>query len=496
METMTSTLLQQHATQTATTTAHHYQHRSHHHPHHHHHNNQQQLHHLHSHHTTTTTTTTQAAAAATVAAAAMAWSTEKLRFSCVDNIGLRQLWKLIALDSSSSRNNNNNNNNSITTNGVNINECAAMQHSKHNNNVDTIQQMQENCLSNNNNNEKNDFENYMNDYLSQRDILPPHRMSLLKFLALNALELSAPATPALLEHNQNNQHFNANVKPPGWMQLSGHPESIVPTTAGIVRKRVASLTDNEVLAYKLLTQEPQTAKIVPQFYGAQAVNGDNFIELQDLLTGFKDPCVMDIKMGCRTFLESEVTNKTLRPDLYKKMVAVDPLAPTAEEESTQAITKLRYMLFRESMSSSQSKGFRIEALRLRGRPPVKDLKTVRNSDQITQTIEQFLGAKRTVTKELIKRLKHMRMVMEKSAFFQRHEVVGSSIFIVYDDDKVGAWLIDFAKSRPLPAGVNVNHRATWIPGNCEEGLLKGMDELINAFENVYASHGSRKCLQI
>lgn len=280
------------------------------------------------------------------------------------------------------------------------------------------------------------------------------------------------------------------------MQLSGHPESIVPTTAGIVRKRVASLTDNEVFAYKLLTQEPQTAKIVPQFYGAQEVNGENFIELQDLLTGFKDPCVMDIKMGCRTFLESEVTNKTLRPDLYKKMVAVDPLAPTAEEETAQAITKLRYMLFRESMSSSQSKGFRIEALRLRGRQPVKDLKTVRNSDQITQTIEQFLGAKRTVTKELIKRLKHMRMVMEKSAFFQRHEVVGSSIFIVYDDDKVGAWLIDFAKSRPLPAGINVNHRSTWIPGNCEEGLLKGMDELINAFENVFTSHGSRKCLQI
>ncbi|CAD6999196.1 unnamed protein product [Ceratitis capitata] len=337
----------------------------------------------------------------------------------------------------------------------------------------------------------------MTDYLSQRDILPaPHRMSLLKFLAINALELSAPATPALLVHNQTNQHFNTNVKPPGWMQLSGHPESILPTTAGIVRKRVANLTDNEVLAYKMLTQEPQTAKIVPQFYGAQEVNGDYFIELQDLLTGFKDPCVMDIKMGCRTFLESEVTNKTLRSDLYKKMVAVDPLAPTPEEEEAQAITKLRYMLFRESMSSSQSKGFRIEALRLRGRPPVKDLKTVRNSDQITQTIEQFLGAKRSVTKELIKRLKQMRMIMEKSTFFQRHEIVGSSIFIVYDDDKVGAWLIDFAKSRPLPAGVNVNHRATWIPGNCEEGLLKGMDELINAFENVYASHGSRKCLQI
>jgi len=32
----------------------------------------------------------------------MAWSNEKLRFSCIDNIGLKQLWKLIALDTSAS----------------------------------------------------------------------------------------------------------------------------------------------------------------------------------------------------------------------------------------------------------------------------------------------------------------------------------------------------------------------------------------------------------
>lgn len=45
----------------------------------------------------------------------MAWSHEKLRFSCIDNIGLKQLWKLIALDTANaaaptSQNNSNNNN--------------------------------------------------------------------------------------------------------------------------------------------------------------------------------------------------------------------------------------------------------------------------------------------------------------------------------------------------------------------------------------------------
>ena len=46
-----------------------------------------------------------------------------------------------------------------------------------------------------------------------------------------------------------------------------------------------------------------------------------------------------------------------------------------------------------------------------------------------------MGGERAVHKELIKRLK-IRSIIEKSAFFQRHEIVGSSIFIVYDDDKM------------------------------------------------------------
>lgn len=44
-----------------------------------------------------------------------------------------------------------------------------------------------------------------------------------------------------------------------------------------------------------------------------------FIEMQDLLHGFTDPNVIDIKMGTRTFLESEVTNTTGRSDLYQKV---------------------------------------------------------------------------------------------------------------------------------------------------------------------------------
>ncbi|EDW52302.1 inositol-trisphosphate 3-kinase homolog [Drosophila sechellia] len=406
----------------------------------------------------------------------MAWSNEKLRFSCIDNIGLKQLWKLIALDTSAPSK-----------------QRSAM--------MLEVEQQQQQQQQSNNNNERIPNENC--DYLSlQRagqapknhiQSQDPAQMSLLKFLAINALELSAPATPHLLQHQQAHKQ----PKPQGWMQLSGHPESIVPTSTGIVRKRISGLEDSEVHAYRLICKEPQTAQIVPAYFGIQEMQSQHFIELQDLLAGFRDPCVMDIKMGSRTFLESEVSNATLRPDLYQKMIAVDAGAPTPAEHEARAITKLRYMTFRESLSSSHSKGFRIEALRLRGRPPVKDLKTCRSSEQIAQTIEQFLAARRSVQKELLKRLKHMRLVIEQSSFFARHEIIGSSIFIVYDDDRVGVWLIDFAKCRELPPQVTVDHRSAWAPGNREEGLLRGMDELIRSFEEVYARCGShRSCLKI
>ncbi|XP_016976885.1 inositol-trisphosphate 3-kinase homolog isoform X1 [Drosophila rhopaloa] len=419
-------------------------------------------------------------ASSTRSRSTMAWSNEKLRFSCIDNIGLKQLWKLIALDTSAPSK-----------------QRSAMM-------LDVEQQQQQQQQSNNNN-ERIPYENCDNlaDYLSLQRAAQAHRnhiqsqapaqMSLLKFLAINALELSAPATPHLLQHQQT----QTQAKPQGWMQLSGHPESIVPTSTGIVRKRISGFEDSEVHAYRLICQEPQTAQIVPAYFGMQEIQAQHYIELQDLLAGFRDPCVMDIKMGSRTFLESEVSNATLRPDLYQKMIAVDAGAPTPAEHEARAITKLRYMTFRESLSSSHSKGFRIEALRLRGRPPVKDLKTCRSSEQIVQTIEQFLAARRSVQKELLKRLKHMRLVIEQSSFFARHEIVGSSIFIVYDDERVGVWLIDFAKCRELPPQVRVDHRSAWTPGNREEGLLRGMDELIRSFEEVYARCGShRSCLKI
>lgn len=189
-------------------------------------------------------------------------------------------------------------------------------------------------------------------------------MSLLKFLAINALDLSAPASDVLLKSRSSN-----------WFQLSGHPDSLAPAGPGTVwKKRSGSQDATERIVYEAVSEDAFVNDIIPKYYREVEYQGEKFIELQDLLHGFKDPYVIDIKMGTRTFLESEVSKTTARSDLYQKMIAIDPTAPTPEEHAEGAVTKLRYMQFREQQSSSCNHGFRIEAMKCRGSAPVTDLK--------------------------------------------------------------------------------------------------------------------------
>lgn len=304
-------------------------------------------------------------------------------------------------------------------------------------------------------------------------------MSLLKFLAINALDLSLPASPVLLKSRSTN-----------WFQLSGHPDSLAPAGPGTVwKKRSPNSDDTERIVYEELCQDPILKDIVPKYYREVEYQGENFIELQDLLHGFQDPYVVDIKMGTRTFLESEVRKTVARPDLYQKMVAIDPQAPTEEEHQNKAVTKLRYMQFRELQSSTCSQGFRLEAMKCRGSPPVTDLKKVKSRDEVLNTLDMFLAGREDVRQRLLARLCEIRSKIDQSEYFKTREVIGSSLFIIYDNSKVGVWLIDFAKTNKLPEGKTVNHRTPWVQGNYEEGLLFGFDRLISIIENIKTRDG-------
>ncbi|XP_018575140.1 inositol-trisphosphate 3-kinase homolog isoform X2 [Anoplophora glabripennis] len=299
-------------------------------------------------------------------------------------------------------------------------------------------------------------------------------MSLLKFLAINALDLTAPASDVLLKSRCSN-----------WFQLSGHPDSLAPAGPGTVwKKRSFNSDDTERIVYEEVMKDPNLCDIIPKYYREVEYQGEKFIELQDLLHGFQDPYVIDIKMGTRTFLESEVQKSSARTDLYQKMIAIDPHAPTKEEHKNKAVTKLRYMQFRELQSSSCCQGFRIEAMKCRGSPPVTNLKKVKSSEEVFYTLDMFLGGREDVRQRLLTRLCEIRSKIEQSDYFKTREVVGSSLFIIYDDSRVGVWLIDFAKTNKLPEGMTVNHRTPWIQGNHEEGLLYGFDRLVTIIESI------------
>jgi 1D-myo-inositol-triphosphate 3-kinase len=61
--------------------------------------------------------------------------------------------------------------------------------------------------------------------------------------------------------------------------------------------------------------------------------------------GFKNPCVMDVKLGVRTYLEEELMKAKekpkLRKDMYEKMLQIDPSAPLPEEHQVRGVTKPR-----------------------------------------------------------------------------------------------------------------------------------------------------------
>ena len=55
------------------------------------------------------------------------------------------------------------------------------------------------------------------------------------------------------------------------------------------------------------------------------------LRLRDVTFGFAAPCVMDVKLGTRTFGEAEASNRKRRPDLAQKMHKLDATALSADE---------------------------------------------------------------------------------------------------------------------------------------------------------------------
>ncbi|XP_074845975.1 inositol-trisphosphate 3-kinase B [Carettochelys insculpta] len=264
-----------------------------------------------------------------------------------------------------------------------------------------------------------------------------------------------------------------------WIQLAGHAGSFKAAANGRILKKHC---ESEQRCLDRLMNDI-LKPFVPAYHGDVMKDGERYNQMEDLLAEFDSPCVMDCKMGVRTYLEEELTKArkkpSLRKDMYQKMIEVDPNAPTEEENAQHAVTKPRYMQWRETISSTATLGFRIEGIKNEDGTVNRDFKKTRTKEQVTEAFREFTKGNRNILNGYLNRLKGIRATLEKSPFFKCHEVIGSSLLFIHDQkEQAKVWMIDFGKTTPLPEGQFLQHNVPWVEGNREDGYLWGLDNLI------------------
>lgn len=114
----------------------------------------------------------------------------------------------------------------------------------------------------------------------------------------------------------------------------------------------------------------------------------------------------------------------------------------------------------------------------------KNLHMIKRREDVKQTLKSFFKGKPDACLTVVDRLRTLMKLFQNSTFFQRHEVVGSSLLIIHTPDKAGVWMIDFAKTIKVPDNIQINHRRSWSFGNHEDGYLLGLDNLIQILEEL------------
>lgn len=265
---------------------------------------------------------------------------------------------------------------------------------------------------------------------------------------------------------------------------------------GVVLK-IIDVTELEF--YKLITASNESLKkFIPEFGGETMLDGERFLRLQNVSAAFRHPYVMDCKIGTRTFVEKEASNKKPRTDLYKRAEATYGDVLTAEERQEKSITKYRWMSIHDECSTTRSLGFRVDGVagqerieksvlaKMRTRADVVDFFSKDFFPRVTETSLRPELVRRTISQTLLRKLREFRQTVEESEIIKHHEVIGSSLLVVADSDgRCGVSLIDFAKTLPVPDGVHIDHRTPWRLGNHEDGILFGVDTLVSVMDEVH-----------
>uniref|UniRef100_UPI00398EBEA0 inositol-trisphosphate 3-kinase B-like n=1 Tax=Pristiophorus japonicus TaxID=55135 RepID=UPI00398EBEA0 len=276
-------------------------------------------------------------------------------------------------------------------------------------------------------------------------------------------------------------------KSKSWVQLAGHEGHFRLSETGLILKKFSAIEScclEQLMADAL-------KPYVPTYSGVVEKDGEQFMQLEDLLSGLAAPSVMDCKMGTRTYLEEELTKAkqklSIRKDMYQKMTKVDPGAPTEEERRQEGVTKPRYMQWRETMSSTATLGFRIEGITMDNGAVHKDFKRTKTREQIITALAHFTEGHVEVLVAYCNRLQTIKDALLQSQFFRSHEVIGSSLLFIHEKKgRANVWMIDFGKTMALPEGQTLQHDQAWEEGNREDGYLLGLNNLLSLFSETMA----------
>ena len=155
-------------------------------------------------------------------------------------------------------------------------------------------------------------------------------------------------------------------------------------------------------------------------------------------------------------------------------------------------TAVRYLKFRDEKSTTNTLGFRIDAVSIEGPnegavPDMKELRTVSTAEQAQEVMLQYVQRRPEVLASLVPQLREMRGEMEKCAVFMSHSFIRTSLLFKYSNgtNETSVHMIDLKGAAPAPG--TLTHRAAYETGNGEDGYLTGVDNLISLCERCEAT---------
>ena len=231
--------------------------------------------------------------------------------------------------------------------------------------------------------------------------------------------------------------------------------------------------------------------------------------MQDVNAPMVVPCAMTITMGCRTVLGSDFAPAALpegaESALLISMMKIDDSAATEEELAAGGISLRRYLGFLDSISSTSSLGFRIDAakavdavgrLSTLSLPKNKTFNTLREEDDLVATMTTFVAHDADLALAFLAKVQVLIAALtreSKGSFFERHVMLRSCIMLTYDDanhmEHVNLKLMNFEHCYALPEGQTITHVDPWdgTANSDEDGFLHGLVSFEKILEQVCAN---------